>query len=249
MGGVFPLWPVLIAGLSASLIAGGGNVLDDLIDLEIDKINRPFRPLPSGGIKLRMARVLTYCLFLLGWAFSFLLGLGAVLLATISSLLLLSYPIWWKRKGLIGNLIVSLLGGLAFLYGGIAVGEPKGALIPALFALLYHFGREVLKDIEDQEGDRVGGKMTYPLAHDLIASLRLVTLSFGLLICLTFLPFLLNIYHLPYLLAVGLGVDSFLLFLLRYIWKRREASKWSTVNGLLKLDMLFGLAAICLGRV
>jgi len=249
MGGLSPLWRALIAGLSASLLAGGGNVLDDIIDLRIDRINQPSRPLPSGEVRLRGAWKFTYLLFLLGLGLSLLLGVEAILLVILSTLLLLSYPLWWKRRGLVGNLVVSLLGGLAFLYGGIAVGQPGEALIPALFALLYHLGRELLKDIEDREGDEAGGKMTYPLRYGLNTSLRLVTLVFGLLICLTFLPFVLNIYHLPYLLTVGLGVDSFLLFLLCYLWKKGEASNWSIVNRLLKLDMLLGLLAICLGRI
>lgn len=249
MGGMSPLWRVLIAGLSASLVAGGGNVLNDIFDLEIDSINRPSRPLPSGEVKLRGAKILAYLLFLLGLGLSPLLGIVGLLLALLSSLLLLLYPLWWKRRGLVGNFVVSLLGGFAFLYGGIAVGRPGEALIPALFAFLYHLGREVVKDIEDRKGDRAGKKMTYPLRYGLNASLRLVTLVFGLLICLTFSPFLLNIYHLPYLLAVVLGVDSLLLFLLWYLWRRKEASNWSTINGLLKLDMLFGLLAICLGRI
>ncbi len=248
MGGLSPLWRTLIAGLSASLVAGGGNVLDDIFDLRIDRMNRPFRPLPSGEIKPKEALSLTF-LLLLGLGLSPLLGLRAVFLALLSSFLLLSYPLWWRRRGLMGNLVVSLLGGVAFLYGGVAVGRPKAALIPALFALLYHLGRELLKDIEDREGDRAGGKTTYPLMHGLNASLRLVTLSFGLLICLTFLPFLLNIYHLPYLLTVGLGVDSFLLFLLCYLWRKKEASNWSRVTRLLKLNMPLGLLAICLGRI
>jgi len=249
MGGFSPLWQLLIAGLSASLVAGGGNVWDDCLDLKADRLNRPSRPLPSGEVKLRDARYFASLLFLLGLGLSFLIGIEAIILVVLSSLLLLFYPLGWRRRGLAGNLVISLLSGAAFLYGGIAVGNPKGALIPALFALFYHFGRELLKDIEDRGGDRAGGKMTYPLVHGLNSSLKLVTLSFGCLICLTLLPFLLNIYHLPYLLTVGLGVDGFLLLLLWYLWKKREASSWSTVNRLLKLDMLNGLLAICLGKV
>ncbi len=249
MGGFSPLWRILIAGLSASLVAGGGNVWDDIFDLRIDRVNRPSRPLPSGDIDLMGVLRLASLLFLGGLGLSLLLGLEAIFLALLSFLLLLFYPLFSRRKGLVGNLVISLLSGFAFLYGGIAVGNPQGALIPALFALLYHLGRELLKDIEDREGDRAGGKTTYPLVHGLNASLRLVTLSFGGLICLTFLPFLLNIYHLPYLLTVGLGVDGFLLFLLWYLWRRREASSWSTVNQLLKLNMVVGLLAICLGKV
>ncbi len=249
MEGFSPLWRVLIAGLSASLLAGGGNSWDDSFDLRIDRINQPSRPLPSGDIELMGVLRFASLLFFGGLGLSLPLGLEAIFLALLSFLLLLFYPLFSRRKGLVGNLVISLLSGFAFLYGGIAVRNPKWALIPALFALLYHLGRELLKDIEDREGDRAGGKMTYPIMHGLNASLMLVTLSFGLLICLTFLPFLLNIYHLPYLLTVGLGVDSFLLFLLCYLWKKGEASNWSIVNRLLKLDMLLGLLAICLGRI
>ncbi|MCW9094558.1 MAG: UbiA family prenyltransferase, partial [Ignavibacteriaceae bacterium] len=56
---------VLLAAVSAALTAASGNVLNDIIDIDIDKINRPNRPLPSGKINITEAYLLISVLILL----------------------------------------------------------------------------------------------------------------------------------------------------------------------------------------
>ena len=131
---------LLIAGLSASLIMAGGNVLNDLRDREADRINKPLRPLPSGRLPARIGRLLAVLCTALGLALAFLLPRPATLVAAFAVTALVAYNVHLKGIPLLGNLLVSLLCGLSFLYGGAAVGNAPQALIPAAFALLYHLG-------------------------------------------------------------------------------------------------------------
>ena len=60
-------------------------------------------------------------------------------------------------------LIIALLTGLAFIYGGFAVGNPVAAIVPAVFAFLINLIREIVKDIQDIEGDTKAGVITFPI--------------------------------------------------------------------------------------
>ena len=63
---------------------------------------------------------------------------------------------------ILGNLIVSILTGLVFIYGGVAVNNPLAAIIPAIFAFLINLIREVVKDMQDVEGDLKQEMITFP---------------------------------------------------------------------------------------
>jgi len=238
-----------LASLSALLIAGGGYAVNDYFDHEIDKVNRPLRPIPSGRADRRKALYMSLFLFLLGVSLAIPLGLWAILIAISTSVLLYLYSSWFKRQGLVGNLAVSLSTGLAFLYGAVVGGSPSLGLIPFVFAFLFHLGREVLKDIEDLEGDRAAGARTIPLRWGERPALNFSAGVFVVLIFLTPFPYVLGVYGIFYLLVVLLGVDLTLLSLV--LWLRRGPLKQRLVkvNQFLKADMLVGLLALYLGRI
>ncbi len=238
-----------LASVSALLIAGGGYSVNDYFDQEIDRVNRPLRPIPSGRVGRRGALNCGLVLFALGILLSIPIGLVAALIAGSTSVLLYLYSFSFKRRGLAGNLVVSLSTGLAFLYGAVAGGRPSGGTIPFIFAFLFHLGREILKDVEDVEGDRTAGAKTVPLRWGRGFALNFTSGVFLLLIFLTPIPYLMDIYNLFYLVAVLLGVDLALLLLL--LWLRRGVLERRVVmvNQLLKVDMLVGLLALYLGRV
>ncbi|MDP6700961.1 MAG: UbiA family prenyltransferase, partial [Candidatus Latescibacteria bacterium] len=159
-----PTWgPGLIAALSAALINGAGNAFNDLIDIDIDRINRPDRPLPSGRISPFVAGVQTLALTLAGCLLGFWLSPWHGSIALGVALLLALYSIFLKNSLLWGNILVAFVGALAFPYGALAAGDLGRSWIPALFALLFHIGREIVKDIEDVAGDRLRGDHTLPL--------------------------------------------------------------------------------------
>lgn len=247
-GSVQPLGKVVVACLSGALVAAGANVINDYFDVEIDRRNKPYRPLPAGRLTRRAAKVQALTLLALGSALGAALGLLPLVVATLTALLLYVYSWRLKRTVLWGNLAVSLATALAFFYGGLAVGRPWAASIPAGFAFLFHLGREIIKDVEDMHGDRLEGAVTLPIRHGLRTALAVATAVYVLVVAVTPLPYFGGVYGLAYLIVVVLGVDTVVAYVLVAMWRRPEPPVLHRLSELLKADMFVGLVAIYAGR-
>ncbi len=147
-----------LAALAAALFTAGGNAMNDLFDVETDRINHPERPLASGTVSRRTAKTFTVLVFAgsaVAAAFVSAANLGIVLL---NAGVMYGYERRWKSQGLSGNFAVSYLVGSLFLFAAVAV--YSGAVAPlirgTILAALASFataGREITKDIEDMAGD------------------------------------------------------------------------------------------------
>jgi len=245
--GLRPGASVWLACLVAGLITAGGNAINDVYDLEIDRINRPRRPLPSGRTSPRTAAILGAILLLIGVGISTSLGRWGFLIALLVALLLVAYSARLKRTVLWGNLAVSLAAGLAFIYGGVAAGYPVPSLIPAGFACLFHLGREILKDAQDVAGDRAEGARTLAAVAGVREALSWAGLFFILLIAASPVPFLAGRYSFLYLIVVVFGVDLPLVGVI-LSWRRDQSPEYlDRLSLLLKVIMCVGLAAILTG--
>lgn len=237
---------ILLAAAAGALIAGGGNAINDCFDLEIDRLNRPGRPLPSGALTLNQANALWVALSLTGVTLSYLLTPWNLYISVFWVLALYYYSRTLKRTVLAGNVTIGILTGMAFLFGAVVTGEPSTALFPGIFAFLVNLTRELLKDVEDVEGDRNAGAMTLPVRYGTRPALMMATLVVVMLISATFLPYLLSIYSISYLWIV-LVVDAVLLFVIFSWWRDESLSNLRRLSGILKLAMLVGLVAIFAG--
>ena len=244
---IWPLGHVLLAMASAMLIAGGGNALNDFYDLAIDQRNRPQRPLPSGLIAPAAAHLAGLVLFLAGVLLGFAASAALGIVAAAVTALLWLYAARGKRMSIWGNLLVAVVCALAFVYGGLAAGNVGMALFPALFGLLMHFAREIVKDVQDEQGDRAGNARTTAIALGRAASLRIASLSLAVLFFATPLPFLLHDYNLRYLVAVLVLVNPFLVWACWQLITNPDDRRISLLSLLIKLDMVAGLAAIIAG--
>ena len=146
---------ILIASISAMMLVGGGNALNDYNDRESDKKNHPNRPIPAGLINAEDA--LTYSRILLaGGLMIVLFGLANKLpfvIALIGTVALISYENQLKALGLSGNIAVGFMSGAVFLYAGMVVNDPGPTLWMFGLAFLATVSREIIKDIQDLEGD------------------------------------------------------------------------------------------------
>ena len=146
---------ILIASISAMMLVGGGNALNDYNDRESDKENHPNRPIPAGLINAEDA--LTYSRILLaGGVMIVLFGLANKLpfvIALIGTVTLISYENQLKALGLSGNMAVGFMSGAVFLYAGMVVNDPGPTLWMFGLAFLATVSREIIKDIQDLEGD------------------------------------------------------------------------------------------------
>ena len=246
-GSLDPIGNVLLAAISASLIMVGANVINDYYDIEIDKINKPSRPLAAGQISSKKALIYCVVVFFIALLCSAFINLQMFLIAFIFSLLLILYSYRLKRTILWGNLLVSLTTAMAFVYGGGAVGKFQETLLPAGFAFFFHFGREILKDIQDVKGDTSDGAITFPIKYGVQKSLLLIMVDFILLVILTVIPYIFKIYSGTYFFIVCIGIYPMLIFVLQSSFRNPEPDNIGLLSNLLKANMIIGLLAIFLG--
>ncbi|CAN5850805.1 hypothetical protein BH23ACT11_BH23ACT11_12380 [soil metagenome] len=159
------LGPLALAMASAALIGGGSNAINDVFDVDIDRTNRPGRPLPSGGVSQQSATAAGIVLVLSGVALAALVSTVHLVIAAGAAVLLTAYNAQLKRLPLIGNLVVSVVIAIAILFGGLTIGFDLNMTvwIGAAFAALTTLGREIVKDIEDTRGDLADGARTLPI--------------------------------------------------------------------------------------
>lgn len=246
-GGIPSPVKLILACLSASLISAGGYVINDYFDVEIDKINKPYRPLVTGEVSKKEALSFSLILFSWGLFLSVFIKLSAIFIALFSILVLIYYSFKLKKTLFWGNFLVSLICALAFVYGGIVGKDFRWSLIPATFAYLFHFGREILKDVEDQEGDKLSNAKTIPILFGVKPSLFFISFIFSVLIVLTLFPYIFDIFSISYLIVV-LTVDLLLLYVIWSLWRDWSTENLRRLSRILKMDMILGLAAIFLGR-
>ena len=237
---------LLLVCISALFLLSAGNAINDYCDYNIDRINRPRRPLPSGRIQRRHALIFTIVLIALGIWLGVLINRIATCIAILVSAALVSYAFWLKRTPFVGNLVVSSLTGLTFVSGGVAINSVQGTLVPAIFAFLFTAAREIIKDIEDTEGDLKNSVKTLAILNPRLA----VGTALGfmaLVILFSPVPYLLGWYSWYYLLAVVLGVDVVLIGLAIRLLRDTSRESCASIQRWMKWDIFMGLGAIYLG--
>jgi geranylgeranylglycerol-phosphate geranylgeranyltransferase len=242
-----PSMNVFIAALAASLAMASGNIINDIFDIEIDRINRPSRPLPSGLIKINFALFFYLILVLISIALSLLISQSAFIIVLISHLILFLYSKYLKKVPLIGNITVAFLTGLVFIFGGVAVGNPSAAIILASFAFLINLIREIVKDMEDVEGDRKADLITFPIKFGFQKSKLLILVITIFLVLFTLYPFLTKLYKIEFFIIVMILVNTILVYSLKLLFENHSSKNLNKISNLLKLDMVFGLIAIYFG--
>jgi len=248
INGDYSINKILLAAVAAALTAGAGNIINDIFDKEADKINHPERPMAKGIISTGNAWIEYFILTLLAVAASYLISQTALVVVFLTSVLLYLYSARLKKIPLLGNITVAYLTGLAFIFGGIAVNNVSGALIPAVFAFFINFIRELIKDMDDIEGDTKVGLQTFPKRFGIKVSILFITFLTFTLIASTFYPFIKDIYTIEFFVLAMLVVNPILVYFLKLLYEKDAGKNLNKLSNMLKLDMLFGLIAIFLGR-
>lgn len=152
------------AALSGFALGAAGNALNDLLDVTADRHNRPDRPLAAGRVRRGGAVAVIVGAALTGLAAAAVVS-TALLTAAFAALTVMSvYSPVLKRLGAPGNVAVAVIAGLPLWYGALAVGRPTAGVVPWVLAGWLHLVREIVKDIEDEPGDRALGRRTVPIA-------------------------------------------------------------------------------------
>jgi len=246
-GSVQPLFKVISACISGGIIMAGSNTINDYFDLDIDRVNRPERPLVKGNLTPLQALTISWIEFGVGCLLALLINISAFVIVLVVSGIIILYSFKLKRMPLLGNLAVSFSTAMAFIYGGVAVDRIQETFIPAVLAFFFHFGREIIKDLQDREGDSQGLAQTFPLVYGEIVALKTTTAIFLVLGIILPLPFLFDWYNGIYLLVTVVGIYPVLFYVTFSMWKNRSSKNLGFLSNLLKADMLVGLLAIYLG--
>jgi len=245
--GVF--WPNLAYGfVTGFMLTAASMALNDYHDREIDAVNEPNRPIPSGLIKPREALAFASVLTAVSFAAAYLTNIYCLLIAIIAWMVFVTYTTVGKRSGLPGNFLVSVCVALPLIYGGYAVANAVklSVFIFVSMVFLSNTGREITKGIVDVEGDRRQNVKTLAVRYGERSAAIAAAIFYLLAVLLSPIPWFLSLvsfWFLP-LVAItdfGLAASSFMLL--------RDSSRESAraVKKAVLLLLLVGLLAFVAG--
>ena len=252
-GTLIPAWPdlptLLLTILVVTAVNGAANVLNDWFDYPIDKVNRPYRPIVAGAISRTGALVFASLLFAIAIIAAWQLAPIARNIAVFIAIpLLILYTPVFKGIPLAGNLVVAAVLGMTFLFAGSAFGYLEHMLIPAALATGFTMVRELIKDIEDYDGDLTAQIATFPVLFGVKTSVILGRVLVVLLMAGCLWPYLTGHYGAYYLITLTCGVEIPLLYVLAYLKHNPSSLGCAHVARILKIDVFAGLLAIYLSK-
>ncbi len=167
--------PVLYGSLMAAMLNAASNAINQIYDLEIDRVNKPKRPLPAGTLTMREAWGFTLLTFVLSWLLAWLAApegrRECFWIVLFTSVLVWAYsapPFRTKRHGIWANVTIAIPRGLLLKVAGWSTVKTVFGLEPwfigAIFGL-FVLGASTTKDFADIEGDRAGGCQTLPIVY------------------------------------------------------------------------------------
>jgi geranylgeranylglycerol-phosphate geranylgeranyltransferase len=243
-----PLEHLLFAFLTGFTLTGSAMAINDYFDREIDAVNEPSRPIPSGDVKPDEAVAYSLLLSFIGLATAYLTSLASLSVAIFSWLVMMVYSMWGKRTGFPGNLMVSTCIALPFIYGGVIAGNVSAPLLFSVLAFLSNTGREVTKGIVDTEGDRARGVRTIAVAYGVDKAAYLASAFYIVAAAASILPIMLKLvsnWYLPFVAVTDAGLVYSAATLMQD--HSRESSR--RVKNRVLYWMLFGLIAFAMGNL
>ena len=252
---------VVLGTLVVFLMAGAGNVINDVFDYKIDAVNKPDRPIPSGKISLKNAKIYAGILYTVSAVISLVISylinnfLFFVIIAC-SAVIIYAYSRYFKAMPLIGNIVVGGMIGFCFVVGGfIILCHTKDreifrvAVYIGLLAAVANVAREIIKDMEDVQGDRLGGARTFPVLYGKKASSVISILLLAVTVAVHVYLYTFGIFNIAYIVILVFAV-----LLYAYSAYALAASKFEPAEAtctkvirVLKIAMAFSLLAITIG--
>jgi len=182
------LVPPILGSVMAAMLNAGNNALNQIYDLDIDRVNKPKRPLPSGRLSIGDAWRFTVVTYLLSLVLAWLVAPGGrhecfwlVAIAVLCTFIYSVPPLRTKRLGIWANITIAIPRGTLLKVAGwssvktIAGVEPW--YIGAIFGL-FLLGATTTKDFADMEGDRLGGCRTLPIRYGVRRAAWMISPSF-----------------------------------------------------------------------
>jgi geranylgeranylglycerol-phosphate geranylgeranyltransferase len=179
---------VLLAAFVATLcISNAGFIVNDIIDLPIDRINRPDRPLAAGRVSVQTAWVLYATYNIIGILLAWFVSAQTGILAALIAVGLYLYSLDLKKRFLIGHILIGIMGAVLMPFGGVAAGSTL-LFYSAPITFAAFFAREVLKTVPDAEGDRTNGVDNITTRYGERTAIRVSQMMFA--VCAIAIPML-----------------------------------------------------------
>ena len=232
---------IIPASLVAFFLMAGGNMMNDVFDADIDRVAHPSRAIPTGKFSKRFVLLWAVSFHVLAVFFAALINIYCLVFAVGGVVLLALYEISLKKYPGIGNLVIGALVGCVFLGVAAAIGRWKIISFLALLGTLINVAREMIKDVEDMEGDT--DRLTFPRKYGVARTLHIAWGILALNIIISFLPYYpLRLF--PGYLFLVLIIITNLVVLYSIRLSGRNAKR---AQQLLKFAMLVALIAFLLG--
>jgi geranylgeranylglycerol-phosphate geranylgeranyltransferase len=238
------LW---LAAFIAGIITAFGNITNDYFDIEIDRINKPNRILPLGKLLPRQALWIGIFLSVIAISLGFFLRWDMGLIALLMVVVAFLYSWKLKKTFLLGNIIISLMTALTFIFGSLFIGKIGHAWIPALIVLFFMLAREILKTVEDINGDEKVGARTIAILWGKSRALDVFT-ALAIIVALFIpIPWIIRDVSAIYLVLTIPFVSIVLLFVM--FWVKKQPSNTVIKNSLIvtKGSWIIWAIAMCLG--
>jgi geranylgeranylglycerol-phosphate geranylgeranyltransferase len=196
---------VFFGFLTLFFISGSANISNDYFDREVDRINLPGRPLPSGRISVTELWVLFFLFTAAGLAGAAFLGPRVLVIVLVLWGISLLYNMKLKEYGLPGNLIVAFCLGMMFITGGITAGTINGVVLTfAALAFFFDLGEEIASDAMDVKGDLVRSSESLAKRWGRGPAMTVAGLMYTIFFMLTLVPFLTGWLGYDYLFLVAI---------------------------------------------
>lgn len=238
---------IILAAVATLFVSASSNAWNDYRDIDIDRINQPQRPLPSGMVTPREALIFSVALAGLSIVLAAFINPTALVIAVASNLLLYAYSVWLKSTVLLGNATVALISAMSPVFGGVAAGNARPSLWLGAIIFVGILGREVLKTLADYEGDKAHQVRTIATAIGPRAARTVFFLLLGATAIVMLAPFLLGEYKPIYAVIVGLGVFPVALYVIVRVTHERTGPQLERLSQILKYDFLVWFVAVLLG--
>ena len=233
--------PVFLGAMAALFIMGGGNSLNDYFDYKIDKLNKPNRPIPSGLISRRSALGFSIYLFFVGVSLGLFLNIFALSIVFINTCLLIFYARYSKTMSFAANVLIALMTSSVFIYSAAILNTLNtNIIVLASSAFFVMTAREILKDIEDIDGDTQSGAATLPVKLGIRRARTISSLFILPSVFLIFVPQMLGTMTGPYLSLISCAAAA---LMVSFFLQANQSQK------IIKVAAIIVLAAFFLGSI
>jgi 4-hydroxybenzoate polyprenyltransferase len=182
------LVPALIGCVMAMVFNAGNNALNQIYDLEIDRVNKGKRPLPSKRLTIREAWIFTNVTYVITLVLAWLVAPGGrhecfwiVLIAMIATYIYSMPPLRTKQRGIWANVTIAIPRGVLLKVAGWSAVKTVVGVEPWYIGMvfgLFLLGASTTKDFADMEGDRLGGCRTLPIVYGVKRAAWMISPSF-----------------------------------------------------------------------